>query len=670
LDPLATAAMIAALVTLLSIGSAHAQFTESAAAVGLDTLASKEGGLCWGFLDDDDRLDVVVLIHGGARIYRNAGDTFTDVTAETSPFLSTATLSGGRACVLADMDNDGDADLVRTAIASNDTALGITGFEVYANGGAPDFRLGTATGPDFAIRPEDMPGYPVNIEGIATIDLDRDGFLDLAVQSEAGLLFFHNAAGGGIAFTRITAAWATALEGTTTDVGDYVAATDYDANGTVDLAARLSALGDLYRNSGTEMVAVAAPDFVASNANKGGTVFCDFDGDGDFDLFSSDGTFTDAGVNRVWVNDGGAFTATNEPAVGAAPNDIDGVACGDVDNDGDVDLFLSNTGADLLYVNQLAESGSLAFVEEARGITGAANGEGADFADYDNDGDLDLLVNQTAFDTMGMRVPATNELYVNGTNDDAYLAVRVLADVGECPGGAVLRDDVGAVVILHDGTGAVMGARDVNAGRGHGQQPSPVLHFGLPGGPDATYRVETIFQHPSGGRVTIRVQPSSLGAHHLFEIVSTDPDADSIRSDDEGDADPDGDGIPASADDDSDNDGMPDAAEAGDADPCTEPVDSDDDGMPDYLDDDGMRIDAGAIDAGTRSDAGPPSAADASTGFQAHGSGCIQCHAGRTRVDFAPASFAIAFAAWRLSRRLTRAGRGARAARRRSAPDR
>lgn len=621
--------MIAFLSVLLSLGAAHAQFTEAATRVGLETTTTKEGGVCWGFLDGDDRVDVVVLTHAGGNVYLNQIDGFADVTAARVPFLAMQTVSSGRACVLADVTNDGHADLVRTSIDGGATPTDAGGLEVFVNSGPPDFRLGTATGPEFDLRPSAMPpDFRVNVEGLVVIDRDRDGWLDLVVQSEGGLLFFDNTMQvAGVGFERVTAPWAAALVGANDTFGDFITAGDFDADGDVDLAARLDMLPDLFRNTGG-MFEELAPDLPAPNAQKGGNALCDFDGDGDLDYFSSDGDLATVGVNRIWTFDDGAFTATDQPAVSDMV-DIDGVACGDVDNDGDVDLFLSNTGDDLLYVNETAAGSELSFALDARGIAGSDNGEGADFADFDNDGDLDLLINETQFDMMGARVPAANDFYVNGTNDTRYLAVRVLADVSSCPSDPILRDDLGAVVLLRDAAGTMLGARDVNAGRGHGQQASPVVHFGLPGEPSAQYRVEVVFQHPSGLRTELRVTPSSLGVYQLLRVVSTDPDGDGILSEHEGVADPDGDGIIASADTDSDNDGRPDAIEAGDADRCTVPVDTDMDGAPDYLDDDGMRIDAGPglVDGGGR-DGGGPRADAGEAGFQAHGSGCISCAAG------------------------------------------
>ncbi|MEW6751632.1 MAG: VCBS repeat-containing protein [Candidatus Latescibacterota bacterium] len=73
-----------------------------------------------------------------------------------------------------------------------------------------------------------------------------------------------------------------------------------------------------------------------------------------------------------------------------------GVAWGDCDNDGDLDLYVTNWGTSVsvptnaLYENQ--GDGTFADVAAARGVDNRGNSSGAAWADYDNDGDLDLYV--------------------------------------------------------------------------------------------------------------------------------------------------------------------------------------------------------------------------------------------------------------------------------------
>ena len=72
-----------------------------------------------------------------------------------------------------------------------------------------------------------------------------------------------------------------------------------------------------------------------------------------------------------------------------------GVAIGDVDNDSDVDVYVTNYGADVFYRN----SGDGTFVLEDIGVSNEEWGTSATFGDYDRDGDLDLYVaNYVQFD--------------------------------------------------------------------------------------------------------------------------------------------------------------------------------------------------------------------------------------------------------------------------------
>lgn len=129
----------------------------------------------------------------------------------------------------------------------------------------------------------------------------------------------------------------------------------------------------------------------------GGAAFFDYDADGDVDLYITNGS-SFAGFaagqhpqNRLYRNDDGIRFAdvTERAAVGDTSWSM-GSAAADYDNDGQVDLYVTNFGRNRLYRN--LGDGRFADVGKSAGVDHSEWGTGATFGDYDRDGDVDLYV--------------------------------------------------------------------------------------------------------------------------------------------------------------------------------------------------------------------------------------------------------------------------------------
>ena len=128
----------------------------------------------------------------------------------------------------------------------------------------------------------------------------------------------------------------------------------------------------------------------------GGAALFDMDADGDLDLYLvQSGSVLEAGEkdppNRLYRNRG---DGTFEDATAGSGTDVGGygmgVASGDYDNDGDADLYVTNAGPNVLLRND--GQGRFTDVTAGAGVAGQGWSTSAAFVDYDTDGDLDLFV--------------------------------------------------------------------------------------------------------------------------------------------------------------------------------------------------------------------------------------------------------------------------------------
>lgn len=154
---------------------------------------------------------------------------------------------------------------------------------------------------------------------------------------------------------------------------------------------------DVSEEVGLEFVHNAGVDgsyFMPEIVGAGVALF-DHDGDGDLDIYlvdsgPHDGT-SGGGTNRLYSQepDGRFIDRTVASGLGDKGYGM-GTALGDIDNDGDLDLFISNYGTDVLYRND--GDGRFSDITTAAGIRGDEWSTSACFLDYDNDGWLDLYV--------------------------------------------------------------------------------------------------------------------------------------------------------------------------------------------------------------------------------------------------------------------------------------
>ena len=127
-----------------------------------------------------------------------------------------------------------------------------------------------------------------------------------------------------------------------------------------------------------------------------GAAFFDFDGDADLDLYLVNGAplpgyeAASTPVNELYRNNGDGTFGVADIAAGARDAGYGmGCAVGDVDNDGDRDLFVTNYGPDAFYQNA---GGLFEEATAAAGLIDSSWGSSVAFLDYDVDGDLDLYV--------------------------------------------------------------------------------------------------------------------------------------------------------------------------------------------------------------------------------------------------------------------------------------
>ena len=430
-------------------------------------------GACAADYDNDGNEDLFVTFFGTNRLFRNRGDgTFDDVTKRAG--LDTVRSRWGAGCAFLDYDRNGRLDL----FAANYIDLDL------ASAPVPESGLCRYKGLPVACGPPGLPGgknilyrnqgdgtfADVSVAsgiarangtyalGVSTLDFDGDGWVDLYVANDSNpSALYRNNRDGTFTDIGITAGCAYSQDGKP-QAGMGVAIGDYNRDGRMDIF-KTNFAGDtstLYANNGNGL--------------------CE------------DHTFASGfGRNTRWLGWGVAFL--------------------DLDLDGWQDLFLVN-GHVYPEVDQVKTEagykqrkvvyrnrgdGRFDDVTEQLGppVTVPKAGRGAAYADFDNDGDVDILVNN---------VHDTPELYrLDQQEPRSWSALRLVGVQSN-------RSAIGARVVLS--AGGVAQVSEVRGGGSYYSQNDLRMHFGL-GSAKAIDRVEV--RWPNGNiEVWTGVEPNRI----------------------------------------------------------------------------------------------------------------------------------------------------------------
>jgi hypothetical protein len=464
------------------------------------------GGAAAGDYDGDGWVDLYVTRLGAPGIlFRNKHDgTFEDVTVAAG--LGGGPLTGNGAGWV-DIDNDGDLDLYVTSLSD-------TRFYLYINDGAGHFTE-EAVARGAAVAGVDQHfGYSV-----AFGDYDQDGWLDIhttewrpnplnpsGALANARLLHNRGAAAPGH-FEDVTAAAGVALDNISPNGSFSFASrfTDLDGDGWPDLIITSDfGTSRLFWNNrdGTFTDGTVAAG-VGKDENGMGSALGDYDGDGRLDWFVTsifDPAHTCATApcqwgftgNRLYRNMGNRTFSDQTDAAGVRNGFWGwGAAFFDFDNDGDLDLIMTNGvdfpgqaldapfNADPMRLWRNEGAGSMTEISAAAGITDTGSGKGLLTFDYDHDGDLDVFVVNNA----GHPV-----LYRNDTvTDSGWLRVRAM--------GRQNREAIGAGVTVRTMTGGPSQYREIDASSHFLGQSETTAHFGLGPGIDPVAEVKIRWPH-------------------------------------------------------------------------------------------------------------------------------------------------------------------------------
>lgn len=434
----------------------------------------------------------------GARnmLYLNNGNgTFTTVTddaivGDIAPFDG---------ATFADVDNDGDVD-----------CMVVTWYN------KPNYFYRNEGGGIFISELVAFPGMGNTYsESAAWGDFDRDGYIDLYLANSEGdkrNMLFRNKHDG--TFERITEGVAV----TDAYSSRGVSWVDYDLDGDADLyvANENNTANCLYRNDGNAIFTKITGISIVNDARSSMSAsWGDTDNDGDLDLIvANSGNFT-AQNNQYFRNDGGGdYTEITNSPIATDGGCSFSSSFADYDNDGDLDLLITNgfcSGniANFLYRND----GTGNFTRDEQSIADLSTpcSYGCGWGDFNNDGFQDVVI-ATCQNSSTAPLPV-NQMFMNNGNGNTWLKINLRGVQSN-------RSAVGATIKVKANIGGkpVWQMREISTQNGYCSQNSLTVHFGLA---TASMADSIVIRFPSGKDTVLQNVSANQQLNVIEDVVSS-----------------------------------------------------------------------------------------------------------------------------------------------------
>jgi enediyne biosynthesis protein E4 len=426
---------------------------------------------------------------GHSHIYINELGKFRDISDQTplEQIESGTQEQITRTAVWFDYDNDGDQDLyfgtdkdIHLLRNENNTFTDIAesvGLQGQIPGFVSEYGYVNATCTDF----------------------DLDGDLDMVIiqQSTDKPYFFRNENG---MFVNIQEEVGLVLDMGRNSGG--IQWIDYDLDGDADLSAKAL----LFQNENGVLTEISDSIGLNSPHTMQNVAWFDYDVDGDFDFFHTVSSGSGEDVSEMFENNNGLFEDVSHLLFSVAlQHRFRGLAFGDIDNDGDEDIFINvniTNEMDVMLLNEEVEPGVRVFedVAEFVGVTKMGDRKNGVFFDYDRDGFLDLYIPSAEHNHI---------LYHNIGNSNNWVSFILEGTFSN-------RDAIGSLVKCV--AGGKTQIRYTRAPTNYLTQDNPYVHFGIG---QATNIDSVIIRWPLG-RVEVFENVAINQYHNIKEGDVTD----------------------------------------------------------------------------------------------------------------------------------------------------